>query len=62
MKPFRPLRGGVLLLTALFSFATHADNTLRIGYQKSSTLLTLIKQRGDLDKTLAAQGGEGQLA
>lgn len=56
MKPFRPLRGGVLLLTALFSFATHADNTLRIGYQKSSTLLTLIKQRGDLDKTLAAQG------
>ena len=56
MKPFSPLLGGALLLTALFSFSTHADDTLRIGYQKSSTLLTLIKQRGDLDKTLAAQG------
>jgi len=56
MKLFSPLLGGALLLTALFSFSTHADDTLRIGYQKSSTLLTLIKQRGDLDKTLAAQG------
>jgi len=56
MNPFSPLLGGALLLTALFSFSTHADETLRIGYQKSSTLLTLIKQRGDLDKALAAQG------
>ena len=56
MKPFSPLLGGALLLTALFSFSTQADETLRIGYQKSSTLLTLIKQRGDLDKKLAAQG------
>jgi len=56
MKSFNLLPGGVLLLTALFSFATHVDETLRIGYQKSSTLLTLIKQRGYLDKALAAQG------
>ncbi|WP_312240604.1 aliphatic sulfonate ABC transporter substrate-binding protein [Pantoea sp.] len=57
MKTLRPLLGGALLLTALFSFTTPAaEETLRIGYQKSSTLLTLIKQRGELDKTLAAQG------
>ena len=56
MKPLFLPPGGVLLLTALFSFSTHAEETLRIGYQKSSTLLTLIKQRGDLDKSLAAQG------
>lgn len=56
MKPFSPLLGGALLLTALFSLSAYADETLRIGYQKSSTLLTLIKQRGDLDKILAAQG------
>jgi len=55
-NPFRPRLRGALLLTALFAFASHAEETLRIGYQKSSTLLTLIKQRGDLDKALAAQG------
>ncbi|MBP2168736.1 sulfonate transport system substrate-binding protein [Erwinia toletana] len=59
MKPFRLLLGSTLLLTALISLPTHAaDEALRIGYQKSSTLLTLIKQRGDLDKALAAQGVE----
>ncbi|MCU5771744.1 aliphatic sulfonate ABC transporter substrate-binding protein [Erwiniaceae bacterium BAC15a-03b] len=59
MKPFRLLPGSALILTALLSLPTHAaDETLRIGYQKSSTLLTLIKQRGDLDKALAAQGVE----
>lgn len=57
MNPFYPLLAGTLMLAALCSFSTQAaDETLRIGYQKSSTLLTLIKQRGDLDKTLAAQG------
>ncbi|WP_244563453.1 ABC transporter substrate-binding protein [Pantoea rodasii] len=45
-----------LILTALFSSAANAEETLRIGYQKSSTLLTLIKQRGDLDKALSEQG------
>lgn len=52
----RLLLGGALTLTALLTFSSHAEETLRIGYQKSSTLLTLIKQRGDLDKSLAAQG------
>ncbi|ERK18633.1 ABC-type nitrate/sulfonate/bicarbonate transport system [Pantoea sp. AS-PWVM4] len=56
MHTRRPLLAGALLLTALFSLTTQAEETLRIGYQKSSTLLTLIKQRGDLDKTLADQG------
>ncbi|MEZ3500682.1 aliphatic sulfonate ABC transporter substrate-binding protein [Pantoea sp. KPR_PJ] len=56
MKLSRSLPGGMLLLTALLSLSAQADETLRIGYQKSSTLLTLIKQRGDLDKSLAAQG------
>lgn len=56
MHTRRPLLAGALLLTALFSLTAQAEETLRIGYQKSSTLLTLIKQRGDLDKTLADQG------
>ncbi|MDO6406859.1 aliphatic sulfonate ABC transporter substrate-binding protein [Pantoea phytobeneficialis] len=56
MHTRRLLLAGALLLTALFSLTTQAEETLRIGYQKSSTLLTLIKQRGDLDKTLADQG------
>ncbi|KNC07393.1 ABC transporter substrate-binding protein [Pantoea sp. RIT-PI-b] len=45
-----------LTLAAALSFSVHAEETLRIGYQKSSTLLTLIKQRGELDKSLAARG------
>ena len=44
-----------LLFSTLLASA-HAEETLRIGYQKSSTLLTLIKQRGDLDKALAERG------
>ena len=35
---------------------THAENTpstLRIGYQKSSTLITLLKTRGTLEQSLA---------
>ncbi|RPD99294.1 aliphatic sulfonate ABC transporter substrate-binding protein [Candidatus Pantoea deserta] len=56
MKPVRFFLGGALCFTALFAFSAQAEETLRIGYQKSSTLLTLIKQRGDLEKALAAQG------
>ncbi|WP_416414788.1 aliphatic sulfonate ABC transporter substrate-binding protein [Pantoea sp. App145] len=56
MPTLRPLLVSALLLTALISASTQAAETLRIGYQKSSTLLTLIKQRGDLDKSLAAEG------
>lgn len=44
-----------LLFSSLLASA-NAEETLRIGYQKSSTLLTLIKQRGDLDKALADRG------
>lgn len=47
---------GSLILSAALSFSVHAEETLRIGYQKSSTLLTLIKQRGELDKSLADRG------
>ncbi|MBJ7221516.1 MULTISPECIES: aliphatic sulfonate ABC transporter substrate-binding protein [unclassified Brenneria] len=33
-----------------------AESTLRIGYQKSSTLLTILKLQGALEKTLNEQG------
>lgn len=49
-----------LLLTALslfmFNASAQATETLRIGYQKSSTLITLLKQQGTLEKDLAAKG------
>lgn len=41
------------------SIRTHAENapsTLRIGYQKSSTLITLLKTRGTLEQSLAPLG------
>ncbi|MDF0729600.1 aliphatic sulfonate ABC transporter substrate-binding protein [Pseudomonas entomophila] len=44
------LLGGALPATA------SAEQTLRIGYQKSSTLLTLLKARGTLEQRLQAQG------
>jgi len=34
---------------------SQAAEQLRIGYQKSSTLISLLKQQGSLEKTLAAQ-------
>lgn len=43
------------LLTALPS-AAEADSTLRIGYQKSSTLISLLKSQGTLEKALGDQG------
>ena len=45
-----------LLLTAWLPAMAHAEQTLRIGYQKSSTLITLLKARGSLEQTLKAQG------
>jgi len=39
-----------------FSVAAHAQTQLRIGYQKSSTLMVLLKQQGTLEKQLADQG------
>lgn len=45
-----------LLTSALLPTMASADQTLRIGYQKSSTLLTLLKARGSLEHRLQAQG------
>jgi sulfonate transport system substrate-binding protein len=58
----RPARRTVLLLAAaalsLGSFALHAKETVRISYQRSSVLLTLLKQNGTLEKKLAPLGVE----
>ncbi len=56
MKYIPAMITGALLLSFGISGAARAEQTLRIGYQKSSTLLTLLKQQGTLDKTLAGQG------
>jgi sulfonate transport system substrate-binding protein len=51
----RPALAGavvVLFLSAL-ALPTQARETLRIGYQKSSTLITLLKTQGKLEKALA---------
>ena len=51
-----------ILIAALSLFilvpTAQAVETLRIGYQKSSTLITLLKQQGTLEKDLARQGIE----
>jgi sulfonate transport system substrate-binding protein len=44
------------LLAALPALAQKPDDALRIGYQKSSTLLTIIKARGTLEQALAPLG------
>ncbi|MGN8273612.1 aliphatic sulfonate ABC transporter substrate-binding protein [Pseudomonas sp. SMN5] len=52
----RPTLAGMIAVLAL-SFITlpaQARETLRIGYQKSSTLISLLKTQGKLDKALAA--------
>lgn len=44
---------------AFGGFAAHADdrpNTVRIGYQKSSTLIAILKANGELEKSLAKLG------
>jgi sulfonate transport system substrate-binding protein len=52
----RPVLAGLIVALALtFSLPSQARETLRIGYQKSSTLITLLKSQGTLDKTLAQQ-------
>ncbi|RAI64838.1 ABC transporter substrate-binding protein [Pseudomonas fluorescens] len=51
-----PLLTGLVVALALsFALPSQARETLRIGYQKSSTLITLLKAQGTLDKTLAQQ-------
>lgn len=50
-------RRGLLALGLLgLACAAQADTSLRIGYQKSSTLLVLLKEQGTLERDLAAQG------
>ena len=52
----RPLLAGLLAALALcITFPAEAQETLRIGYQKSSTLITLLKTQGILEKALAPQ-------
>ncbi len=57
-RPSMPSRRGVLAMTAILlsSFAgsrAEAAETLRIGYQKSSTLIAILKTNGELEKALA---------
>ncbi|MFC6340178.1 aliphatic sulfonate ABC transporter substrate-binding protein [Pseudomonas sp. CCM 7891] len=51
----RPILAGlvVTLVLACITLPAQARETLRIGYQKSSTLITLLKTQGTLDKALA---------
>lgn len=49
------LAGAALLATPLAGIAQPAK-TLRIGYQKSSTLVTIVKARGTLEQRLGPQG------
>ncbi|MGF6108713.1 aliphatic sulfonate ABC transporter substrate-binding protein [Pseudomonas frederiksbergensis] len=45
--------GLVVALALSFTLTAQARETVRIGYQKSSTLITLLKTQGTLEKTLA---------
>lgn len=45
-----------LLASTVLPSLANADQTLRIGYQKSSTLLTLLKARGSLEQRLRTEG------
>jgi sulfonate transport system substrate-binding protein len=52
----RPVLAGLVVALALsFALPAQARETVRIGYQKSSTLITLLKTQGTLDKTLAQE-------
>lgn len=60
MPPFislsrRALLGFGLALGLCAALPAQAETELRIGYQKSSTLIVLLKARGTLEKALAAQ-------
>jgi sulfonate transport system substrate-binding protein len=61
-RSFLGLSGIGLALAAggTFSIPANAQNsakTIRIGYQKSSTLITILKTNGTLEKLLASNGG-----
>ncbi|MGJ5155225.1 aliphatic sulfonate ABC transporter substrate-binding protein [Bradyrhizobium sp. HKCCYLR1023] len=60
-RPLHLARRGVLmmaatLLGALATSQADAAETLRIGYQRSSTLIALLKTNGELEKALAPLG------
>jgi len=48
--------GLIAALACVFILPAQARETVRIGYQKSSTLITLLKAQGTLEKTLGADG------
>jgi sulfonate transport system substrate-binding protein len=52
----RTLLGLGLSLGLLAALPVQAETALRIGYQKSSTLISLLKSQGSLEKALAGQG------
>ncbi|MFC0710238.1 aliphatic sulfonate ABC transporter substrate-binding protein [Azorhizophilus paspali] len=52
----RALLGLGLALGLCAALPAQAETELRIGYQKSSTLIVLLKARGTLEKNLSAQG------
>jgi sulfonate transport system substrate-binding protein len=53
----RLFRAGLLAaLACAIALPVQARETLRIGYQKSSTLITLLKAQGTLEKTLGQDG------
>jgi sulfonate transport system substrate-binding protein len=52
----RPAMAGLAVALALsLAFPAQARETVRIGYQKSSTLITLLKTQGTLEKSLALE-------
>ncbi|MCD5993501.1 aliphatic sulfonate ABC transporter substrate-binding protein [Pseudomonas sp. CDFA 602] len=57
-RTIRSLAGFAAALVFCASLPVQAQETLRIGYQKSSTLITLLKTQGTLDKALAQQNIE----
>jgi sulfonate transport system substrate-binding protein len=53
-RTIHALLGTLVLGIALFSAGlAQAQDTLRIGFQRSSTLMTILKSNGDLEKALA---------
>jgi len=52
----RPLAVVLGLLAFCVAVSAEAQETVRIGYQKSSTLITLLKTQGTLEKALKADG------
>ncbi|MCF5725722.1 aliphatic sulfonate ABC transporter substrate-binding protein [Pseudomonas syringae] len=55
MPIHRPLAAVLGLLAFTVALSAGAQETVRIGYQKSSTLITLLKTQGTLEKALKAE-------